>query len=64
MNGVISTQFELLGELARFPRKWSVDSHEKQLTLQRLELIADLRVSVALSRLARRAAASAARPSG
>ncbi len=42
MNGIISTQFELLGKLARMPRKWSVDPHEKQLTLQRLELIAGL----------------------
>ncbi len=40
MNGIISTQFELLSKLARMPRKWSVDPHEKQLTLQRLELIA------------------------
>lgn len=45
MNGVISTQFEFLGKLARLPRKWSVDPHEKQFTLQRLELIAGLRVS-------------------
>jgi hypothetical protein len=45
MNGVISTQFEFLGKLARLPSKWSIDPHEKQLALQRLELISGLRVS-------------------
>jgi hypothetical protein len=29
MNGVIPTQFELLGKLSRLPSKWSVDPHEK-----------------------------------